>query len=108
MDIKYTIFIMIALRSKTMSSLAKIYLFFLNENFLLFLQIYPLSGPKTGGTELTIEGMNLGKAYQDIVNFVDVAMIPCEPIRTKYKPPSRLVVYFIIFHNLTIFWDTYR
>jgi hypothetical protein len=92
-----------------MSSLAKIYLFFfLMKIFSFFLQIYPLSGPKTGGTELTIEGMNLGKAYEDIVNFVDVAMISCEPIRTKYQPPSRLVVYFIIFHNLTIFWDTYR
>lgn len=61
-----------------------------------FLQIYPLSGPKKGGTELTIEGMNLGKAYEDIVNFVDVAMISCKPIRKKYQPPSRLVVYYII------------
>ena len=55
------------------------------------LRIYPLSGPKTGGTELTIEGMNLGKAYEDIVNFVDVAMISCEPIRAKYQAPSRIV-----------------
>lgn len=54
-------------------------------------KIYPLSGPKSGGTELTIEGMNLGRGYPDIVSNVDVAGISCSPIRDKYKPPSTIV-----------------
>ncbi|XP_052060190.1 plexin-A4-like isoform X2 [Mytilus californianus] len=55
------------------------------------ISINPVSGPKNGGTELTIIGENLGRTYADIVSYVDVAGISCSPLRDKYKPPSRIV-----------------
>lgn len=57
----------------------------------IIISISPLSGPKMGGTELTIIGENLGRTYPDIVSFVDVTGIPCSPDRNKYDPPSRIV-----------------
>lgn len=47
-------------------------------------QIYPLFGPKQGGTLLTIDGIDLGKSYEDIVNGISVAGAQCSPIRKEY------------------------
>jgi hypothetical protein len=43
-----------------------------------------LTGPKEGGTLLTIEGRDLGKSYEDIVSNVDIAGVLCSPIRKEY------------------------
>ncbi|KAK3102934.1 hypothetical protein FSP39_015076 [Pinctada imbricata] len=54
-------------------------------------KIYPLMGPREGGTLLTIEGRNLGKTYQDIVSNVDIDGIQCSPIRDDYVPSTKIV-----------------
>ncbi|XP_062600116.1 plexin-A4-like [Saccostrea cucullata] len=54
-------------------------------------RIYPLTGPKEGGTLLTIEGRDLGKSYEDIDNNVDIAGVLCSPIRTKYVISKKIV-----------------
>ncbi|XP_060073479.1 plexin-A4-like [Ylistrum balloti] len=63
------------------------------------LKIRPLTGPKAGGTELTIDGLDLGKTFDDIVSNVDVFGIQCLPIRDKYIPAVRIVCRTDVFHN---------
>lgn len=59
------------------------YLIFMEIPYV-FSQIYPLFGPKQGGTLLTIDGINLGKSYEDIVSNISIAGVQCSPIRKKY------------------------
>lgn len=68
------------------------FLFDLDKNisFICF-QIYPLFGPKQGGTLLTIEGIDLGKSYEDIVSNVDIAGVQCSPIRKEYVESRKWV-----------------
>jgi plexin A len=47
--------------------------------FFFILQFYPTSGPKEGGTNITIEGVNLGKKQDDIKDGISVAGITCKP-----------------------------
>lgn len=54
-------------------------------------RIYPLFGPKKGGTLLTIEGIDLGKSYEDIVSNVDIAGVQCSPIRMEYVESKKIV-----------------
>ncbi|XP_061187721.1 plexin-A4-like isoform X2 [Saccostrea echinata] len=54
-------------------------------------RIYPLTGPKEGGTLLTIEGRDLGKSYEDIVSNVDIAGVQCSPIRKEYVESKKIV-----------------
>ncbi|XP_064633300.1 plexin-A4-like isoform X2 [Lineus longissimus] len=42
-------------------------------------RFYPTSGPKEGGTNITIEGANLGKKQEDIKDGISVAGEPCKP-----------------------------
>lgn len=61
--------------------------------------ISPKSGPFEGGTNITIEGINLGRNFEDIANGVNVAheqngvtvgLIPCIPFRERYVKTSRI------------------
>nr|XP_034329620.1 plexin-A2-like [Crassostrea gigas] len=56
-------------------------------------RIYPLFGPKKGGTLLTIEGIDLGKFYENVVSNVDidVAGCQCAPIRKEFVISKRIV-----------------
>ena len=44
-------------------------------------KFFPASGPKEGGTDVTIEGLNLGQKYEDIKDGVLVAGIVCVPYK---------------------------
>ena len=52
---------------------------------------YPMSGPWEGGTNITINGINLGKNYVDIYGGVTVAGIPCQPYKELYKRTEQIV-----------------
>lgn len=51
----------------------------------------PRLGPLEGGTNLTIEGVNLGKTYADIANGITVAGMPCHPYEQLYVQTRRIV-----------------
>ncbi|KAF6215982.1 hypothetical protein GE061_000319 [Apolygus lucorum] len=51
----------------------------------------PQLGPWEGGTNITITGINLGKAFKDIYGGVSVAGIPCEPYEHLYKKTTQIV-----------------
>ena len=53
------------------------------------LQVWPLAGPLVGGTEVQIDGYDLGKEFADISNSVTVADHPCYSTHNKYKPSKR-------------------
>ncbi|XP_076331027.1 plexin-A2-like isoform X2 [Tachypleus tridentatus] len=62
--------------------------------------IYPTSGPIEGGTNITIEGINLGRVFEDIANGVTVKVfdnkhgridIPCKSHRELYVKTRRIV-----------------
>ncbi|GFR87280.1 plexin-A4 [Elysia marginata] len=57
----------------------------------LIKSVWPLSGPIRGGTNITIEGSNLGTKFEDIKNSVTVANVQCEPFRSLYMPSKRIV-----------------
>ncbi|KAL1461083.1 hypothetical protein WDU94_013014 [Cyamophila willieti] len=52
---------------------------------------HPKSGPWEGGTNVTINGINLGKKFQDIKTVVSVAGIPCRPYVNLYKQTTQIV-----------------
>ncbi|KAI2798414.1 hypothetical protein BLOT_012695 [Blomia tropicalis] len=63
------------------------------------IDFYPKSGPLEGGTNLTIDGINLGRTFEDIENGVgivheingkQVAFIPCHPYAEEYVKTSRI------------------
>ncbi|KAH3827947.1 hypothetical protein DPMN_129893 [Dreissena polymorpha] len=54
-------------------------------------KFFPLTGPKAGGTKLTILGKNLGIEKKDISGGVSVAGVACNPIEEEYVPPSKIV-----------------
>lgn len=73
-------------------------------------RIYPTSGPWEGGTNITIEGYNLGRVFQDIqngihvskeVNGVSLAQIPCVPHKDLYVKTTRIVCEIESPRNLT-------
>lgn len=51
----------------------------------------PQLGPWEGGTNITIEGINLGRTFEDIYGGITVAGISCEPYRHLYKPTREIV-----------------
>ncbi|XP_015793671.1 plexin-A2 [Tetranychus urticae] len=60
---------------------------------------FPKSGPWEGGTNITIEGINLGRNFEDIGNGVHVAheqngvtigLINCVPFKERYVKTSRI------------------
>lgn len=53
------------------------------------LQFWPQTGPTKGGTSLTIQGVNLGKTFDDIRDGVTVAGIKCAPDESQYTPAKQ-------------------
>lgn len=53
-------------------------------------QISPVTGPREGGTRVTIEGENLGLQVKEIAH-VQVAGVRCNPIPSQYISAERLV-----------------
>ena len=51
----------------------------------------PRSGPWEGGTNITIEGENLGKHFDDIARGVTVAGMACDPYEELYRRTERIV-----------------
>lgn len=51
-------------------------------------QIYPLTGPREGGTRVTIEGENLGLQVKEIAH-VQVAGVRCNPAPSQYISAER-------------------
>jgi len=51
----------------------------------------PRLGPWEGGTNLTIEGANLGKTFADIKGGITVAGMPCHPFKDLYVQTRRIV-----------------
>lgn len=55
------------------------------------LSFRPQLGPWEGGTNITIEGINLGKSFEDIYGGITVAGISCEPYKHLYKTTREIV-----------------
>ncbi|CAB1336004.1 unnamed protein product [Coregonus sp. 'balchen'] len=53
-------------------------------------KIRPLTGPKEGGTRVTIEGENLGLQVREIAH-VQVAGVRCNPVPSEYISAERIV-----------------
>uniref|UniRef100_A0A3B3ZTW5 Plexin-A3 n=1 Tax=Periophthalmus magnuspinnatus TaxID=409849 RepID=A0A3B3ZTW5_9GOBI len=53
-------------------------------------RIEPLTGPREGGTRVTIEGENLGLQVKEI-SHVQVAGVRCTPVPTQYISAERIV-----------------
>ncbi|XP_022901683.1 plexin-A2 [Onthophagus taurus] len=51
----------------------------------------PELGPWEGGTNITIEGINLGKVFKDIYSGVNIAGINCQPYEQLYVKTKRIV-----------------
>lgn len=51
----------------------------------------PRLGPWEGGTNVTIEGVNLGKTFSDIDGGITVAGMPCHPYKDLYVQTRRIV-----------------
>lgn len=51
----------------------------------------PKSGPWEGGTNVTINGINLGKTFKDIYGGVSVAGITCQPYESLYNRTTQIV-----------------
>lgn len=43
-----------------------------------------MAGPPEGGTRVTIRGTNLGLAFADMVDNVEVAGVRCSPVEDGY------------------------
>lgn len=53
-------------------------------------QISPLTGPREGGTRVTIEGENLGLQVKEIA-YVQVAGVRCSSVPSQYVSAERSV-----------------
>uniref|UniRef100_A0AAY4DKL1 Sema domain-containing protein n=1 Tax=Denticeps clupeoides TaxID=299321 RepID=A0AAY4DKL1_9TELE len=53
-------------------------------------KVQPLTGPKEGGTRVTIEGENLGLQVREITQ-VHVAGVRCNPVAAEYVSAERIV-----------------
>uniref|UniRef100_A0AAY5K495 Plexin-A2 n=1 Tax=Esox lucius TaxID=8010 RepID=A0AAY5K495_ESOLU len=54
-------------------------------------RITEVTGPPEGGTRVTIHGMNLGLAFSDMENNVEVAGVKCSPIEEGYIIAEQIV-----------------
>uniref|UniRef100_A0A3B3C5S2 Plexin A1a n=1 Tax=Oryzias melastigma TaxID=30732 RepID=A0A3B3C5S2_ORYME len=54
-------------------------------------KLFPETGPRQGGTRLTILGENLGLQFRDIQMGVRVGKVPCVPIEDEYVSAERIV-----------------
>ncbi|KAB0399439.1 hypothetical protein E2I00_006224 [Balaenoptera physalus] len=53
--------------------------------------IIPVTGPREGGTKVTIRGENLGLEFRDIASHVKVAGVECSPLVDGYIPAEQIV-----------------
>lgn len=51
----------------------------------------PELGPWEGGTNITIQGINLGKNFQDIYSGISIAGISCQPYEHLYIKTKQIV-----------------
>ena len=58
--------------------------------------MWPLAGPLRGGTEVEIQGYDLGITFADISMSVTVAGHPCKPDHKKYQPSKRYYSLFLL------------
>uniref|UniRef100_A0A4W5KTE2 Plexin A1 n=1 Tax=Hucho hucho TaxID=62062 RepID=A0A4W5KTE2_9TELE len=54
-------------------------------------KLFPETGPRQGGTRLTITGENLGLQFRDIQTGVRLGKVPCIPIEEEYISAERIV-----------------
>nr|XP_033814619.1 plexin-A4 [Geotrypetes seraphini]XP_033814620.1 plexin-A4 [Geotrypetes seraphini] len=54
-------------------------------------EIIPLTGPREGGTKVTIRGENLGLDFSEIRDFVKVAEVKCTPLIEDYIAAEQIV-----------------
>uniref|UniRef100_A0A672N3R0 Plexin-A1 n=1 Tax=Sinocyclocheilus grahami TaxID=75366 RepID=A0A672N3R0_SINGR len=54
-------------------------------------KINKVTGPRQGGTRLTITGENLGLQFRDIMTGVRLGKVPCVPIEEEYISAERIV-----------------
>lgn len=57
------------------------------SNFILPSQIHPLTGPREGGTKVTITGANLGLYFREV--WVQVAGVQCLSVPSQYISAER-------------------
>ncbi|XP_040910613.1 plexin-A1-like [Toxotes jaculatrix] len=54
-------------------------------------KLFPETGPRQGGTMVTIQGENLGLHFRDIQMGVRLGKVPCVPIEKEYVSAERIV-----------------
>ncbi|XP_033942765.1 plexin-A1 isoform X2 [Pseudochaenichthys georgianus] len=54
-------------------------------------KLFPETGPRQGGTRLTILGENLGLQFRDIQMGIRLGKVPCVPIEEEYVSAERIV-----------------
>ncbi|XP_062401569.1 LOW QUALITY PROTEIN: plexin-A1b [Sardina pilchardus] len=54
-------------------------------------KLFPETGPRQGGTRLTIIGENLGLQFSDIANKVRIGKVICTPIEEEYISAEQIV-----------------
>ncbi|KAM9786114.1 plexin-A1-like [Neosynchiropus ocellatus] len=54
-------------------------------------KLFPETGPRQGGTRVTILGENLGLQFRDIEMGVRLGKVPCMPIEEEYLSAERIV-----------------
>ncbi|KAK2851051.1 hypothetical protein Q5P01_007327 [Channa striata] len=54
-------------------------------------KLFPETGPRQGGTRVTILGENLGLQFRDIQMGVRLGKVPCVPIEEEYLSAERIV-----------------
>ncbi|XP_053704839.1 plexin-A1-like isoform X2 [Synchiropus splendidus] len=54
-------------------------------------KLFPETGPRQGGTRVTILGENLGLQFRDIETGVRLGKVPCMPIQEEYLSAERIV-----------------
>lgn len=65
-------------------------------------QLYPETGPRQGGTMLTITGENLGLQFKDIQNGVRIGKVACNPQEDQYISAEQYVDTRPIFNLFTL------
>uniref|UniRef100_A0A8C9KEW4 Plexin-A1 n=1 Tax=Panthera tigris altaica TaxID=74533 RepID=A0A8C9KEW4_PANTA len=55
------------------------------------LQLFPETGPRQGGTRLTITGENLGLRFEDVRLGVRVGKVLCSPVESEYISAEQIV-----------------
>lgn len=56
------------------------------------IQLFPETGPRQGGTMLTITGENLGLQFKDIQTGVRIGKVACIPQEDQYISAEQYVV----------------